>query len=33
LLCFEAAHVECHRAVIIDALEERMQSLAVVHLE
>lgn len=33
LLCFEAAHVECHRAVIIDTLKARVPSLAVVHLE
>lgn len=33
LLCFEAAHDECHRAVIIDALEARQDDLAVVHLE
>lgn len=33
LLCFEAAHDECHRAVIIDALEARRTDLCVVHLQ
>lgn len=33
LLCFEAAHDECHRAVIVDALEERLDDLDVVHLQ
>ena len=33
LLCFEAAHNECHRAVIVGALEARCDQLAVVHLE
>lgn len=32
LLCFEASHDECHRAIIIDALEARRDDLAVVHL-
>lgn len=32
LLCFEAAHEECHRAVIVDALEHRLDDLRVVHL-
>ncbi len=33
LLCFEAAHDECHRAVIVDALEARLGELDVVHLQ
>ena len=33
LLCFEAAHDECHRAVIVDALEDRLSDLDVVHLQ
>ena len=33
LLCFEAAHEECHRAVIVDALEARLGELDVVHLQ
>jgi uncharacterized protein (DUF488 family) len=32
LLCFETAHEECHRAVIVEALQERTRSLKVVHL-
>lgn len=32
LLCFEAAHDECHRAVIVDVLEDRLGDLDVVHL-
>ncbi len=32
LLCFEAAHEVCHRAVIIDALGARLGELDVVHL-
>ena len=32
LLCFEASHEECHRAVIVDALEDRLGELDVVHL-
>ena len=33
LLCFEASHEECHRAVIVDALEDRLGDLDVVHLQ
>jgi uncharacterized protein (DUF488 family) len=33
LLCFEAAHNECHRAVIVDALEDRLGNIDVVHLQ
>lgn len=33
LLCFEAAHEACHRAVIVDALEARLGNLDVVHLQ
>jgi uncharacterized protein (DUF488 family) len=33
LLCFETAHDECHRAVIVDALEQRLGGLDVVHLQ
>jgi uncharacterized protein (DUF488 family) len=33
LLCFEAAHEECHRAVIVQALEARLSKLEVVHLQ
>lgn len=33
LLCFEAAHEECHRAVIVEALADRLAGLEVVHLE
>jgi hypothetical protein len=32
LLCFEAAHEDCHRAVIVEALEARLSKLDVVHL-
>lgn len=32
LLCFEAAHEACHRSVIIEALEERLGTIEVVHL-
>jgi uncharacterized protein (DUF488 family) len=32
LLCFEEAHEECHRAVIVEALQERIGKLKVVHL-
>jgi uncharacterized protein (DUF488 family) len=32
LLCFETAHDECHRSVIVDALEARHDDLAVIHL-
>jgi uncharacterized protein (DUF488 family) len=32
LLCFEAEHDVCHRSVIVDALEERLPDLDVVHL-
>jgi uncharacterized protein (DUF488 family) len=32
LLCFEAEHDECHRAIIVDALETRRPDLDVVHL-
>jgi uncharacterized protein (DUF488 family) len=32
LLCFEASHDACHRAVIVDALEDRLDDLDVVHL-
>ncbi|HEX5450535.1 MAG TPA: DUF488 domain-containing protein [Gaiellaceae bacterium] len=32
LLCFEAAHEECHRAVIVEALSERLPRLKVEHL-
>lgn len=33
LLCFEAAHEACHRAVIVDALEVRLGDVEVVHLQ
>jgi uncharacterized protein (DUF488 family) len=33
LLCFEAAHEECHRAVIVEALEARLSKLDVLHLQ
>lgn len=33
LLCFEAAHDVCHRAVIVAALEDRFGDLDVVHLQ
>lgn len=33
LLCFEESHDVCHRAVIVDALEERLGDLDVVHLQ
>lgn len=33
LLCFEAAHDVCHRAVIVDALEDHLGDLDVVHLQ
>jgi uncharacterized protein (DUF488 family) len=33
LLCFEAAHEACHRRVIIEALEERLGDVEVVHLQ
>jgi uncharacterized protein (DUF488 family) len=33
LLCFEAAHAECHRSVIVEALEDRVGDLEVVHLQ
>jgi uncharacterized protein (DUF488 family) len=33
LLCFEAAHEECHRSIIVDALEERLGHINVVHLQ
>lgn len=33
LLCFEAVHDVCHRAVIIDALEDRIADLEIVHLQ
>jgi uncharacterized protein (DUF488 family) len=33
LLCFEEAHDVCHRAVIVDALEDRVGDLDVVHLQ
>jgi uncharacterized protein (DUF488 family) len=33
LLCFEAAHEVCHRSVIVDALEDRIGDLDVVHLQ
>jgi uncharacterized protein (DUF488 family) len=33
LLCFEAAHEDCHRAVIVEALEERLGEITVVHLQ
>lgn len=33
LLCFEAAHEECHRAVIVESLEARLSELDVVHLQ
>lgn len=33
LLCFEAEHEACHRAVIVDALRERLGDLDVVHLQ
>jgi len=32
LLCFESAHEECHRAVIVDALEDHLSELDVIHL-
>jgi uncharacterized protein (DUF488 family) len=32
LLCFEAEHDDCHRAVIVDALRERFSKLEVVKL-
>lgn len=32
LLCFEESHEECHRAVIVEALQERIDKLKVVHL-
>jgi uncharacterized protein (DUF488 family) len=32
LLCFEAAHDVCHRAVIVEALSERIPTLSVEHL-
>jgi uncharacterized protein (DUF488 family) len=32
LLCFEADHAECHRAVIVEALEERIPELEVKNL-
>ncbi len=33
LLCFEATHDECHRAVIVDALKSRLGELDVEHLQ
>jgi uncharacterized protein (DUF488 family) len=33
ILCFEAAHEMCHRAVIVEALAERLDDLQVVHLQ
>lgn len=33
LLCFEAAHEECHRTVIVEALEARLDDLEIVHLQ
>jgi uncharacterized protein (DUF488 family) len=33
LLCFEAAHEACHRTVIVEALEERLGDVEVVHLQ
>lgn len=33
LLCFEAAYEHCHRAVIVNALGECLDDLAVVHLQ
>lgn len=32
LLCLEASHLDCHRAVIAEALTERLPELTVVHL-
>jgi len=32
LLCFEAAHEDCHRSVIVDALVARLADLEVSHL-
>jgi uncharacterized protein (DUF488 family) len=32
LLCFEASHETCHRRVIVEALEERLGAVDVVHL-
>jgi uncharacterized protein (DUF488 family) len=33
LLCFEASHATCHRSVIVEALEERLGYIEVVHLQ
>jgi uncharacterized protein (DUF488 family) len=33
LLCFEASHEDCHRSVIVEALEERLGTIDVVHLQ
>jgi uncharacterized protein (DUF488 family) len=33
LLCFEASHETCHRSVIVEALEERVDDIDVVHLQ
>ena len=32
LLCVEASHTECHRAVIVGAVAERLATVSVVHL-
>ena len=32
LLCFEHRHADCHRSVIVDALQERLPALRVAHL-
>jgi uncharacterized protein (DUF488 family) len=32
LLCFEADHDACHRSVIVEALDDRLDELDVVHL-
>jgi uncharacterized protein (DUF488 family) len=32
LLCLEASHLDCHRAVIAEALTERLPEITVVHL-
>lgn len=32
LLCFEASHETCHRSVIVEALEEHLDDVEVVHL-
>lgn len=33
LLCFEASHETCHRSVIVEALEECLGGIEVVHLQ